>query len=95
MVRIILDYYFNQYLILKSKNVVNFCVHLSPIFSHARSHIRLDIILEVGYVRYDIGSRIYIYIYIRSQIYISEVEYDIGSRIYKSEVGYINRKSDI
>ena len=35
MVEIILDYYFYQqsYSSLKSKNVVKFCVHISPIFS--------------------------------------------------------------
>ena len=35
MVGITLDYYFYQlsYLSLKSKNVVKFCVHISPIFS--------------------------------------------------------------
>ena len=35
MVGIIFDYYLNQrsYLILKSKNLVKFCVHISPIFS--------------------------------------------------------------
>ena len=43
MVEILLDYYFYllSYLSLKSKNVVKFCVHMSPIFSCPVTNIKL------------------------------------------------------
>ena len=55
MVGIILDYYFYQqsYLILKSKNLVKFCVHISPIFSCSVTYSQL---LNLPYSEQMIGS---------------------------------------